>query len=1039
MEIPSKYNPAEVEDKWYKYWMENKFFHSEPDEREPYTIVIPPPNVTGVLHMGHMLNNTIQDILTRRARMLGKNACWVPGTDHASIATEARVVNKLKNEGISKFDLSREEFLGHAWEWTNKHGGIILEQLKKLGCSCDWDRTAFTMDEIRSDSVIKTFVDLYDKGLIYRGVRMVNWDPAAKTALSDEEVIFREMQSKLYYLKYKIEEGKAPLSPPEGGEKNPNFQTARNSSYHLLKELAAERKKQTTDTEIILWECLSGKKLEGYKFRRQHIIDEFIVDFVCLKENLIVEVDGGYHQKPEIQEADKLRTEILESFGYRVIRFTNEEVSGNIDRVLDSILTALQTPPSGDGGSFIVIATTRPETILGDTAVCVNPLDERFLKLKGKRVLVPLINRSIPIIEDEYVDMEFGTGCLKITPSHDVNDYEIGLRFNLPSIDIFNEDGTMSEAAGMFVGEDRFAVREKIMIDLEAAGNVAKVEDYTNKVGFSERTHVPIEPKLSAQWFLKMDTLIKPATENVLNDTIQFYPPKFKNTYRHWMDNIKDWCISRQLWWGHRIPVWYVEAPSDSPEGGELSPSFGGVRGGSFVVAATEEEARKLVIEKFPSLGGAGGGSFSLSQDEDVLDTWFSSWLWPISVFDGISNPDNKEINYYYPTNDLVTGPDIIFFWVARMIISGYEYRDQFPFKNVYFTGMVRDKQRRKMSKSLGNSPDPLDLIDTYGADGVRVGMLLCSPAGGDLMFDESLPQQGAGFVTKIWNSFRLVNGWEVDYKIPQPEHSKLAISWFHEKFSQIVEQTDDHFDKFRISDALMNVYTTVRDEFSGWLLEMVKPAYQQPIDGKTYEELIDIFDEVLRFLHPFMPFVSEEVWQLLKERKQGDSITISSWPKSTGYDETLIAQFEDVKESVAGIRTIRTKNNIPQKDQLELAIMAGDKGFAPEFNSVLVKMGNLSRLNLVNEEVKLASSFLVKSTTFFVPMGGTIDVEEELKKLQAELDYAKGFLNSVVKKLSNERFVSSAPEAVVAIERAKQADSEAKIKVLEEQISGLR
>ena len=876
MEIPSKYNPAEVEDKWYKYWMENKFFHSEPDEREPYTIVIPPPNVTGVLHMGHMLNNTIQDILTRRARMLGKNACWVPGTDHASIATEARVVNKLKNEGISKFDLSREAFLEHAWEWTNKHGGIILEQLKKLGASCDWDRTAFTMDEVRSESVIKTFVDLYDKGLIYRGVRMVNWDPAAKTALSDEEVIYREMQSKLYYLKYKIE---------------------------------------------------------------------------------------------------------------------------------------------GSDAEFVTIATTRPETILGDTAVCVNPNDPRFSQLKGKRVLVPLINRSIPIIEDEYVDMEFGTGCLKITPAHDVNDYEIGLRFNLPSIDIFNDDGTLSEKAGLYVGEDRFAVREKIMVDLEAAGNVAKVEDYNNKVGYSERTHVPIEPKLSAQWFLKMEPLIKPATENVLNDTIQFYPPKFKNTYRYWMENIKDWCISRQLWWGHRIPVYYLAD-------------------GGFVVADSDEKALALAQAK---TGNTNLKMSDLHQDEDVLDTWFSSWLWPISVFDGINKPDNKEINYYYPTNDLVTGPDIIFFWVARMIIAGYEYRDQFPFKNVYFTGMVRDKLRRKMSKSLGNSPDPLDLIDTYGADGVRVGMLLCSPAGGDLMFDESLPQQGAGFVTKIWNSFRLVNGWEVDYKIPQPEHSKLAISWFHEKFSQIVEQTDDHFDKFRISDALMNVYTTVRDEFSGWLLEMVKPAYQQPIDGKTYEELIDIFDEVLRFLHPFMPFVSEEVWQLLKERKQGDSITISSWPKSTGYDETLIAQFEDVKEAIAGLRTIRTKSNIPNKDQLELAIMVGDKGFAPEFNSVLVKMGNLSALNVVTEEVKLAASFLVKSTTFFVPLGGTIDVEEELKKLQTELDYTKGFLASVMKKLSNERFVSSAPEAVVAIERAKQADAEAKIKVLEEQIAGLK
>ena len=1015
MEIPSKYNPAEVEDKWYKYWMENKFFHSEPDEREPYTIVIPPPNVTGVLHMGHMLNNTIQDILTRRARMLGKNACWVPGTDHASIATEARVVNKLKNEGISKFDLSRDVFLEHAWEWTNKHGGIILEQLKKLGASCDWDRTAFTMDEVRSESVIKTFVDLYDKGRIYRGVRMVNWDPAAKTALSDEEVIYREMQSKLYYLKYRI----APSDSPKGEEKKPQYKTARKSEYELLKKNAKELRRFSTEAEGVLWEALRGNQL-GEKFRRQHIINDIIVDFICLSKNLVIEVDGGYHNTREIQDLDKIKTEILNDLGYTVIRFTNEEVLVNTDKVVQSIQDTLKSSPTGGvegAGLFVTIATTRPETILGDTAVCVNPNDPRFTHLKGKRVLVPLINRSIPIIEDEYVDMEFGTGCLKITPAHDVNDYEIGLRFNLPSIDIFNDDGTLSEKAGMYIGEDRFAVREKIMVDLEAAGNVAKVEDYNNKVGYSERTHVPIEPKLSAQWFLKMEPLIKPATENVLNDTIQFYPPKFKNTYRHWMENIKDWCISRQLWWGHRIPVYYLAD-------------------GGFVVADCDEKALALAQAK---TGNSNLKISDLHQDEDVLDTWFSSWLWPISVFDGINKPDNKEINYYYPTNDLVTGPDIIFFWVARMIIAGYEYRDQFPFKNVYFTGMVRDKQRRKMSKSLGNSPDPLDLIDTYGADGVRVGMLLCSPAGGDLMFDESLPQQGAGFVTKIWNSFRLVNGWEVDSTIPQPEHSKLAISWFHEKFSQIVEQTDDHFDKFRISDALMNVYTTVRDEFSGWLLEMVKPAYQQPIDGKTYEELIDIFDEVLRFLHPFMPFVSEEVWQLLKERKQGDSITISSWPKSTGYDETLIAQFEDVKEAIAGLRTIRTKNNIPNKDQLELAIMVGDKGFAPEFNSVLVKMGNLSALNLVTEEVKLAASFLVKSTTFFVPMGGTIDVEEELKKLQAELDYTKGFLNSVMKKLSNERFVSSAPEAVVATERAKQADAEAKIKVLEEQIAGLK
>ncbi len=874
MEIPSKYNPAEIEDKWYRYWMDKGFFHSVPDEREPYTIVIPPPNVTGVLHMGHMLNNTIQDILTRRARMLGKNACWVPGTDHASIATEAKVVGKLKDQGISKFDLSRDEFLEHAWDWTHKHGGIILEQLKKLGASCDWDRTCFTMDEPRSESVINVFVDLYNKGLIYRGVRMVNWDPAAKTALSDEEVIYKEVQSKLYYLKYQI----------EGGDE------------------------------------------------------------------------------------------------------------------------------------YVTIATTRPETILGDTAVCVNPNDERFKHLKGKRVLVPLIGRSIPVIEDEYVDMEFGTGCLKITPAHDINDYEIGLRFNLPSIDIFNDDGTLSEAAGMFVGEDRFAVREKIMPELEKAGNVAKVEDYTNKVGFSERTHVAIEPKLSAQWFLKMEELVKPALENVLNDTIQFHPAKFKNIYRHWMENIKDWCISRQLWWGHRIPVYYLE-------------------NGSFVVSETDEKALELAREK------SGSPSLTINdlrQDEDVLDTWFSSWLWPISVFDGVRDPENEEIQYYYPTNDLVTAPDIIFFWVARMIITGYEYRDQFPFKNVYFTGMVRDKLRRKMSKSLGNSPDPLDLIASYGADGVRVGMLLCSPAGGDLLFDESLPQQGAGFVTKIWNSFRLVKGWQVDETLSQPEHSRLAIEWFNNKFSQIVEQTDDHFDKFRISDALMNVYTTVRDEFSGWLLEIVKPAYQQPIDGKTYAELIDVFDAVLRFMHPFMPFVSEEIWQLLKERKDGESIMISEWPKSTGYNENLVQQFDDVKEAVSGIRSIRTKNNIPNKDQVELAVLQGDKGYAAGFDSILVKLGNLSILNNVTAEVNGAASFLVKSTTFFVPLGELVDVEEELKKLKSELEYAKGFLNSVMKKLENERFVNNAPEAVVAIERAKKADTEAKIKVLEEQITKL-
>ena len=875
MEIPSKYNPAEVEDKWYKYWMDNKYFHSTPDEREPYTIVIPPPNVTGVLHMGHMLNNTIQDILVRRARMTGKNACWVPGTDHASIATEAKVVNKLNADGIDKYDLSRDEFLKHAWEWTDKHGGIILEQLKKLGASCDWDRTAFTMDEARSESVIKVFVDLFNKGMIYRGVRMVNWDPAAKTALSDEEVIYKEMQGKLYYLNYKIE---------------------------------------------------------------------------------------------------------------------------------------------GEDG-FVTIATTRPETILGDTAVCVNPNDERFLHLKGKRVLVPLINRSIPIIEDEYVDMEFGTGCLKITPAHDINDYEIGLRYNLPSIDIFNDNGTLNEKAELFVGEDRFDVRDKIVPELEKAGNLAKIEDYTNKVGFSERTDVVIEPKLSAQWFLKMEELVKPALENVMNDTIAFHPPKFKNTYKHWMGNIKDWCISRQLWWGHQIPVYYL------PDG-------------TYVCAESAEEALAIAKEKS---GNTELTAADLKQDEDALDTWFSSWLWPISVFDGVREPENEEVNYYYPSSDLVTAPDIIFFWVARMIIAGYEYRDDFPFKNVYFTGMVRDAQRRKMSKSLGNSPDPLDLIAKYGADGVRVGMLLCSPAGGDLLFDEGLPQQGAGFSTKIWNAFRLVKNWEVSSDIEQPEHSKLAIEWFKNKLAQVVETLNTQFDSFRISEALMTVYTTVRDEFSGWLLEMVKPGYQQPIDALTYAEIVELFDQMLRLMHPFMPFITEEIWQLLEERKEGESIMISQLPSNTSYDTGLLAAFEDVKEAVSGIRKIRKDKNIAFKDAIDFSVQKGDKGFDSKFNSILIKLGNLTELTIVEEEVKGAASFRVKSTSFYIPLDGFIDVEEELKKLEEELKYAKGFLDSVMKKLSNERFVNNAPEAVVAKEKAKQADAEANIKVLEERIASMK
>ncbi len=875
MEIPSKYTPAEVEKKWYKYWMDNKFFHSEPDEREPYTIVIPPPNVTGVLHMGHMLNNTIQDILVRRARMTGKNACWVPGTDHASIATEAKVVNKLRAEGIDKYDLSREEFLKHAWEWTDKHGGIILEQLKKLGASCDWERTAFTMDEARSESVLKVFVNLFNKGLIYRGVRMVHWDPAAKTALSDEEVVYKEMQGNLYYLNYKIE-----------GEDD-----------------------------------------------------------------------------------------------------------------------------------FVTIATTRPETILGDTAVCVNPADERFTHLKGKRVLVPLLNRSIPIIQDEYVDMEFGTGCLKITPAHDINDYEIGLKHNLPSIDIFNDNGTLSEKAELFVGKDRFAVRDEIIQELEKAGNLAKVEDYTNKVGFSERTDVVIDPKLSAQWFLKMDELVKPALENVMNDNIKFHPAKFKNIYNHWMGNIKDWCISRQLWWGHQIPVYYL------PDG-------------TYVCAETSEQALELAREKS---GNTSLTAADLRQDEDALDTWFSSWLWPISVFDGIRKPDNDEVNYYYPTSDLVTAPDIIFFWVARMIISGYEYRNELPFKNVYFTGMVRDALRRKMSKSLGNSPDPLDLIAKYGADGVRVGMLLCSPAGGDLLFDEGLPQQGAGFTTKIWNAFRLVKNWEVSEEIEQPEHSKLAIEWFKNKLREVTSTLNHQFEQFRISEALMTVYTSVRDEFSGWLLEVVKPAYQQPIDAKTYNEVVELFDQMLRLMHPFMPFITEEIWQMLSERKEGESIMVAQMPKIEKYDVDLLSAFENVKEAISGIRKIRTDKNIPNKDSLELKVQQGDKGFEAAFNSIVVKMANLSSLEMINEEVQGAASFRVKSTNFYVPLEGFIDVEEELNKLEEELKYTKGFLASVMKKLGNERFVNNAPEVVVAKEKAKQADAEAKIKVLEERIASLK
>ncbi|WP_430812180.1 MULTISPECIES: valine--tRNA ligase [unclassified Carboxylicivirga] len=874
MEIASKYNPSATEDKWYKYWMDNEFFKSVPDEREPYTIVIPPPNVTGVLHMGHMLNNTIQDILIRRARMMGKNACWVPGTDHASIATEAKVVNKLRDEGIDKKQLSRDEFLGHAWDWTEKHGGIILEQLKKLGASCDWDRTSFTMDEKRSDAVIKVFVDLFNKGYIYRGVRMVNWDCKALTAVSDEEVIYKEVQSKLYYLNYKIE---------------------------------------------------------------------------------------------------------------------------------------------GSDNEFVTIATTRPETILGDTAVCINPNDERFTHLKGKRVLVPLINRSIPIIEDEYVDMEFGTGCLKITPAHDINDYEIGMRHNLESINIFTDNGTLSEAAELFIGEDRFDVRDKIIPALQEAGSLAKIEDYTNKVGYSERTDVVIEPKLSAQWFLKMEDLAKPALDAVMSDEVEFHPKKFKNVYRHWMENVKDWCISRQLWWGHRIPVYYLTD-------------------GSYVVAENDEKALALAKEK---TGNSALTMADIKQDEDVLDTWASSWLWPLSVFDGYGD-DTTEIDYYYPTNDLVTGHDIIFFWVARMIIAGYEYKGTFPFKNVYFTGMVRDKQRRKMSKSLGNSPDPLDLIAKYGADGVRVGMLLCSPAGGDLLFDENLPEQGRNFANKIWNAFRLVKGWDIDTSIEQPESAKQAIAWFDAKLDQTIATMNDHFEKYRISDALMTVYTVFWQEFSSWYLEAVKPAYQKPLDAATYKATSEFFDKLLRLLHPFMPFLSEELWQALETRSEGESIMVSEMPQVKGLDLNIIDQFEMLKEGVGGVRTIRKEKNIPMKDALSLSILAGE-GFTPQFNAVLTKLANIDALNMVTEKVEGAVSFMVRTSEFFVPMDGLIDVEAEVAKLEKDLAHQQGFLKGVMKKLGNERFVSSAPEAVVAKERQKQADAEAKIKTLTESLDRLK
>ncbi|GHT70810.1 valine--tRNA ligase [Bacteroidia bacterium] len=874
MEIATKYNPSEVESKWYEYWMKNRFFHSEPDNREPYTIVIPPPNVTGVLHMGHMLNNTIQDILVRRSRMMGKNACWVPGTDHASIATEAKVVAKLASEGIKKTDLTREQFLEHAWEWTHKHGGIILEQLKKLGASCDWDRTCFTMDEKRSESVIKVFTDLYNKGLIYRGVRMVNWDPAAKTALSDEEVNYKEQQGKLYYLRYKI---------------------------------------------------------------------------------------------------------------------------------------------AGENG-YAVVATTRPETILGDTAVCINPNDPKNTHLKGKKVIVPIVNREIPIIEDDYVDIEFGTGCLKVTPAHDVNDYMLGEKYNLESIDIFNDDGTLNEHGLQYAGMDRFEVRKQIEKDLEAAGLMEKTEAYTNKVGFSERTDVPIEPKLSMQWFLKMEELAKPALEAVMSDTIQLYPPKFKNTYRHWMENVKDWCISRQLWWGHRIPAYFL------PQGG-------------YVVAETPEKALELANKTVKAQNLGSLRLSDLRQDEDCLDTWFSSWLWPISVFDGINEPENKDIRYYYPTNDLVTAPEILFFWVARMIIAGYEYRQDKPFGNVYLTGIVRDKLGRKMSKSLGNSPDPLDLIAEYGADGVRLGMLLTSPAGNDLPFDNELCVQGRNFNNKIWNAFRLVKGWEV-IDSEQPEAAGIACLWFESKLQQTMEEMNDLFEKYRLSEALMLVYKLFWDEFSSWYLEMIKPGYQQPIDRKTYNETLNFFDSLLRLLHPFMPFITEELWQALSDRKQGESIMITSMPEIHDYEKELLDGFDIAKEVVAGIRTVRTQKNIPNKDMLELQVTGEYNAL---FNPVIIKLCNLSSIFQVAEKTPGATSFLVRTTEYAIPVSHNIDVEEELAKLEEELTYQQGFLNSVLKKLNNESFVSKAPAKVIEVERKKQADAESKIKSLQENIAALK
>ena len=891
MELASKYDPQAVESKWYQYWLDNKLFSSKPDGREPYTVVIPPPNVTGVLHMGHMLNNTIQDILVRRARMEGKNACWVPGTDHASIATEAKVVNRLAQQGIKKTDLTREEFLKHAWDWTHEHGGIILKQLRKLGASCDWDRTAFTMDETRSRAVIHVFCDLYQKGLIYRGVRMVNWDPKAQTALSDEEVIYKDEHSKLYHLKYYVVEQ----------------------------------------------DCQQ--------------VDE---------ENVMHKDEKGY---------------------------------------------------------YAVVATTRPETIMGDSAMCINPEDKKNTWLKGKHVIVPLVNREIPVIEDTYVDIEFGTGCLKVTPAHDINDHALGLKHGLETIDIFNDNGTISEAAGLYVGMDRMDVRKQISIDLQNAGLMEKIEDYNNKVGFSERTNVPIEPKLSTQWFLKMQHFADIALPPVMDDDIEFYPKKYKNTYRHWLENIKDWCISRQLWWGHRIPAYYFDNAGKK----------------DFVVAETAEEALKLAQEKNANIKAE-----DLEQESDCLDTWFSSWLWPISLFDGIEHPDNEEINYYYPTSDLVTGPDIIFFWVARMIMAGYEYRGKMPFKHVYFTGIVRDKLGRKMSKSLGNSPDPLDLIDKFGADGVRMGLMLSAPAGNDILFDESLCEQGRNFNNKIWNAFRLVKGWETA-DIEQPKSAEIAVKWFDAKLKEVNEEMQKQFKDYRISEALMTVYKLFWDEFSSWYLEMVKPAYGQPIDQKSYDATLRFFDALLKMLHPFMPFITEELWQHIYDRKDGESIMREKLdiPAPTAEEQKLAAVIEAVKQIIAGVRTVRNQKNIAQKEQLSLQVVG--KNDFEAYNDVTLKMANLDKIEVIAEKSADASSFMVGTDEFAVPLGDLIDVAAEIEKAEAQLKHLEGFLMGVRKKLSNENFVAHAPEKVVALERKKESDSVEKIAALKATIEELK